>query len=126
MASRRRPTQQHTRKDPCTYVDIVGPAFDPNRVLLRRVFFLNDDKSKYVSVGFYPEHNYQLLFEFGGTSLLPLVLTAEYVNIAAERLPGLVEALCRNEHFQWSSEDKVFRMNSTGSYRIARFTFVKH
>jgi len=66
------------------------------------------------------------LVEFGGTRLLPFVLTAEYFNILAERLPGLVEAICRNEHFQWRSEDKVFRMNSTGSYRVARLTLDKH
>ena len=34
-----------------------GPAFYPSRVLLCRVFFLIDDKSRYVSVGFYPAHN---------------------------------------------------------------------
>jgi len=49
-----------------------GPAFDPSRVLLRRLFILNDDKSRYVSVGFYPAHNYQPLVEFGGTRILPL------------------------------------------------------
>ena len=44
----------------------------------------------------------------------------------AERLPGLVEAMCRKEHFQRRSEDKDFRMNSTGSYRFARLTLDKH
>jgi hypothetical protein len=119
MASRRRPT----RSEPCTY---GVPAFDPRRVLLRRVFFLNDEKSRYVTFGFYPAHNYQPLFEVSVTRILPLVLPADYVNIVAERLPGLVEAKCRNEHFVWRSEDKVFRMKSTGSYRIARFTHDKH
>ena len=88
MASRRRPT----RNEPCNY---AGPAFEPSRVLLRRVFFLNDDKSRYVSVGFYLAHNYQPLFEYGGTSLLPLVMPADYVKTVAERLPGLMEAKCR-------------------------------
>jgi hypothetical protein len=46
-----------------------------------------------MSVGIYPAQNYQPLVEFGGTKLLPLVLTAEYVTIQAERLPGLVEAV---------------------------------
>jgi len=66
------------------------------------------------------------LFEFGGTKNLPLILTVEYINIVAERLPGLVEAMCRNEHFQWMSGDKVFRMNSIGSYRIASLTLDKN
>ena len=33
--------------------------FDPNKVLLRRVFFLDPEKSKYISVGFYTARNYQ-------------------------------------------------------------------
>jgi len=51
---------------------------------------------------------------------------AEYVTILAERLPGFEEAMCQNEQFQWRSEDKVFRVNSTGYYRVARFTLDKH
>ena len=66
------------------------------------------------------------MFEFGGTRLLPLVLAAEYVTVLAERLPGLVEALCQNEQFQWRSEDKVFIVNRTGSYRVARLALDKH
>ena len=31
-----------------------------------------------------------------------------------------------SERTLWRSEDKVFRLNSTGSYRIARFTLDKH
>ena len=33
--------------------DCVNPPFDPSRVLLRRVFFLDLEKTKYISVGFY-------------------------------------------------------------------------
>ena len=32
----------------CNFFEIFSPAFDPNRLMLRRHFFLNDDKSKYV------------------------------------------------------------------------------
>ena len=60
-----------------------------------------------MSVGFYPAQNYQPLVEFKGNKLLPLLLAAEYVTILAERLPGLVEAMCQNDQFQWRSEDKV-------------------
>ena len=73
-----------------------------------------------MSAGFYPAQNYLPFFEFGGTRRLPLVLIAEYVNIVFERLAGLVETMCLNEHFCWRSLDKVFRMNSTESYRVAR------
>jgi len=57
---------------------------------------------------------------------MPLVLPTDSVNIVIERLPSLVERMCRNEYFVWRSEGKVFKMNSTGSYRIARFTRDKH
>jgi hypothetical protein len=44
-----------TSVDNCTYTEgIVDLLFDPKRVLLRRVFFLNPEKTKYISVGFYP------------------------------------------------------------------------
>jgi len=119
MASR----QRATSSEPCTY---GGPAIDASRVLLRRVSFLNEEKSRYVSVGFYPGRNYQPLVEFGGTRIQPLVLFAEYVNIVVERQPGLVETMCRNEHFMWSSKDKDFKMHSTKAYRTSRFTRNKH
>ena len=67
-----------------------------------------------MSIGFYPTQNYQTMVEFGGTGLLLLVLAAEYVAVLAERLPGLVEVMCQNEQFQWRSEDKISRVNSTG------------
>ena len=70
--------------EPYTYVEVVSPAFDSNRLLLSRVVFVNDDKSKYLSVGFYHALNYQPLVEFGGTTVLPLVLAAEYVTVLAD------------------------------------------
>jgi hypothetical protein len=57
-----------------------NPAFDPNKVLLRRVCFINDENSKYVSVGFYPAKNYQPLVEFGDAKILPITLTDQRVK----------------------------------------------
>ena len=119
MASR----QHATRSEPCTY---SGPAFDPSRVLLRRVFFLNEEKSRYVSVGFYPVYNYRPLVEIVGTRIQPLVLSTEYFNIVVERQPVLLEAMCLNEHFVWGSKDKDFKMHRTRAYRNSRFTRNKH
>ena len=42
--------------------DMERAAF---RVLLRRVYFLNEEQIHYVSVGFYPSDNYQVLVELG-------------------------------------------------------------
>ena len=48
----------------CTYWP-NNLAFDLKRVLLRRLFFINEDTTKYVSVGFYPARDYLPLVEFG-------------------------------------------------------------
>jgi hypothetical protein len=41
------PNRQASKLDECLdYVEAVSPAFDPKRVLLRRFFFLNENKSK--------------------------------------------------------------------------------
>jgi hypothetical protein len=58
--------------DECNhYVENVSPLFDPKRVLLRRTFFINEDYSKYISVGFYPARDYQVLAEFGASKKVP-------------------------------------------------------
>jgi len=50
--------------DICTYW-VANPAFDPQEVLLRRLFFLNANKTIYVSVGFYPARDSLPPVEFG-------------------------------------------------------------
>jgi len=52
------------QSDICTYWS-ANPAFEPNRVLLRRMFYNNEVKTKYMSIGFYPARDYQSLLEFG-------------------------------------------------------------
>ena len=55
-----------------TCLDVVSTALaNPNRAILWRVFFIAEDKSKFVSVGFYPARGYQPLAEFGGAKKLP-------------------------------------------------------
>jgi hypothetical protein len=50
--------------NPCfIYTESVNPMFDPRRVLLRRTFFINEDCSKYLSVGYYPARDYLPLVE---------------------------------------------------------------
>lgn len=65
MSARRRrlgPTEPPHKKlvsppefDTCNfYVEAVSPAFDPKRFLQRHLFFIDEDRSIYVSVGLYP------------------------------------------------------------------------
>jgi len=102
-----------------TRLDVVSTALaNPNRALLRRVFFIAEEKSKFVSLGFYPARGYQPLAEFGGAKKLPLLLNAQQLQTMADNIAALCNALATNEHF--STKDGNFKMNTTGSYRIAR------
>ena len=108
--------------DTCNfYVENVNLAFDPKRVLLRRLFFLNEDRNAYVSVRFYPIRDYQTYVEFGfvmknGSTIR--ILVVRQVTKMAECLPTICESMCDNK--QYGCKEGDFRMNTTGSYRTAR------
>jgi hypothetical protein len=97
---------------------VVGRAFDPYRVLLQRIFFLSDDRFKYVSVGFYPARDYRPFVEFGGARKMPLLLNDQKLQTMALHITALCAALCNNENY--TAKDGDFRMHTTGSYRVAR------
>jgi len=71
-----------------------------------------------VSVAYIPARGYQPLAEFGGTKKLPLLLDAQQLQKMAENIATLCNALSTKEHF--SKKDGDFKMNTTGTYRIAR------
>jgi hypothetical protein len=98
-------------------VESISPSFDPNRVLLRRLYFINDGKTKYVSVGFYPALNYQPLVDLGSSGNKSLTLTERHVTTMVQRLPSLCEAMCGDEQYSW--KDGVFRLTTIGSYKTA-------
>ena len=56
--------------DTCTSFESINPAYDPNRVLLRRIF-IGAEKTRYISIGYYPARNYQPLVEIGGPEKTP-------------------------------------------------------
>jgi hypothetical protein len=111
--------------DTCNYYsESIGLPFVPQRVLLRRVFFLTLDKSKYVSVGFYPSSNYQPLVEFGGSHNKPIVITPESMERIASHLDNMCTSMCGNEHYAFRVG--LFRLTATGSLKIARMYYDKH
>ena len=71
-------------------IEGISPTLDPNRVLLRRVFFLNEDRKKYVYVAFYPAQGYTAHVEFGTAKAAPLKLTQQQFTMLNEHLPGLI------------------------------------
>jgi len=95
-----------------------SPALDPNRVLLRRLFFINEDKSRYISIGFFPSEGYQPRVEFGAAKIRPIKLMEQHVAVLAEHLQPLCTALCANKQYSSGVHDGLY-ISTTGSYRVA-------
>ena len=109
--------------EPCGFIEALSATFDSSRVLLRLLFFLNADRTKYVSVGFYPARNYEPCVEFGGAKQKPVIIAQQHVTMLANRLLDIVHSVCDAEQFTYS--DGLFRINSTGSYKVTRLNFDK-
>jgi hypothetical protein len=45
----------------------ISPAPDTKKIVMRRLFFINTDKTKFLSVGFHASSAYLPLAEFGGS-----------------------------------------------------------
>jgi len=79
-----------------TCLDIVStPLANPNRAMLRRVFFIAEDKSKFLSVGYYPARGYQPLAEFGGAKKLPLLFDAQQLQTLVENIATVQRSVCK-------------------------------
>jgi len=78
--------------NPGTYTEATSLLFDLNRVLIRRVFFLDPEKTRYISVAYYPSRNYQPLVEIGTPKKHHILLTDHHVSTLAEHLPAQVDA----------------------------------
>jgi hypothetical protein len=102
----------------CTYWP-NNLAFDPKRVLLRRLFFINEDRNKYVSVGLYPARDYLPLVEFGVLRRAgcpkTLILGDEQVDTLAEFLPTLRGDMCSGGARGCRCESGAFLLDVTRS-----------
>jgi len=81
--------------DTCPYWP-ASPVFDPQRMLLRLLFFINSGRTKYVSVGFYPAQNYQPLAEFGAIrrgGSKSIILKDEHIDTLADSLPKMLVSI---------------------------------
>ena len=81
----------------CTYWS-SNSAFEPKRLLLYRLFFINEERTEYVSVCFYPARDYKPLVEFGvvrtGGAHKNIILNDEHVDALAVGLSRLRDAMC--------------------------------
>ena len=77
------------------------------------MFFINDDKTNYVSVCYYPARDYQPLVEFGsirrGGSKC-LILADEQVAVLADCLPSIRDSMCIDR-------DRVVIKCESGNFR---------
>jgi len=93
-------------------------------VLLRSLFFINEDRTKYVSVGFYVARDYLPLFEFGvlrrAGGSKTLILGDELLDALAETQPTLRGYMCSGGAGGCRFESGTFRPNVTRSGRTAR------
>jgi len=109
----------------CTYWP-NNVTFDPKSVLLRRLFFINEGRTKYVSVGFYPARDYLPLVEFGvlrrAGGSKTLILSDEQVDALADTLPTLREDMWSGGARGCRCESGAFPMDVTRSRRTSLYT----
>jgi len=103
------------------YIEAINPLFGTKRVLLRRLFFIAVDRTKYVSVGFYPNRDYLPLVEFwavkkNGSTFI--ILNDQHFNKVAECLPRICDSMCGNERDV--CKGCAFRLNTIGTNGVAR------
>jgi len=112
--------------DICTYWP-DNPAFDSKRVLLRRMFFINEDKTKYMSVGFYPARDYHHLLEFGAirrAGSKSFILTYEQFAALADSLPSISDSMCvGGDRVIIKCESGNFRLHTPKRHGSARLFF---
>ena len=115
--------EEQLPSDMCTYWP-ANPTFDPKRVLLRRMFFINEDKTKYVSVGYYPARDYKPLVEFGAIrrgGSKSLILSDKQDTALADGLPAIRDFMCVSEDHVVKCESGNFRLHTCrrhGSVRL--------
>jgi hypothetical protein len=87
-------------------------------------FFINEDRTYYVSVGFYPARDYLPLVEFGvlrsSGGPKTLIIIDEQVDALAETLSTLREDMCNGGAGGCSCESGAIRLDVTRSRRTAR------
>ena len=87
------------------------------------MFFINEDKTKYVSVGFYPARYYHPRVEFGtirrGRSK-SLILTDEQVATLVDCLPAIRDSMCVGGDRIIKCESGYFRLHTTRRHVSAR------
>ena len=104
-------------KGPSTALKDIVASIDP-KALQRRVYFLNEARTRYVSEGFYPADDYHVLAEFGGPRITPINHTEQHVRRLIQILPALCDAMHRGELY--TCKEGPFRLRSFKTHNCAR------
>jgi len=97
-------------------------------VLVRRLFFINSNKTKYVSVGFYPAREFQPLVGFGAIRRRRskiILFTEKHIYMLAQCLPKMLVSICNGFRaaFFVRCESGAFRLSPPRNYGSARLYF---
>ena len=84
---------------------------------------MDHEKTKYISVGFYPARNYQPLVEIGSPTSTPIVLMDQHVKTLSEHTPAQVDVLWRGGFY--NVLDGEFAMHSASPFNTAILTLGK-
>lgn len=95
----------------------------PECVLLGRVYFMNNEKSKYVSVGVSSRSQLQSCVEFGTPRRTPVALTSYDLSTLSQHLPKLCENMCNNQTY--ACKKLLFRLQASGRGSVAKVTYDK-
>ena len=103
--------EAHHRRTPrqASASQFPPPRPPSERVLLRRIYFLNSEHYKYVCLGFYSEGGHRALLELGGARQAPQVHPS-LVRTLALHLPNMCEHLARGERYRCN--EMPFRMQT--------------
>ena len=104
----------------------TSAVFDPQRVLLRRLFFINSDMTEYVPVGFYPARDYQPLVEFGAIrrgGSKSIILKDEHIDTLADCLPKMLVSACNGGGIGAVCVGGAFRLSPPKNFGSARLYF---
>jgi hypothetical protein len=101
----------------------------------RRIYFLNKDRSRFISIGYYPDRKYEPYVEIGGVKC-GVTLSAYYFTSLVNHLPKLAEKLSKNQayrcdektfHFVYWTENVVSRFNvMVCSYLSEKMTLISY
>ena len=84
-AKRRAPPLDAAAADEVINLHLLLQSLPPppivDRVLLQRAFFINPERTKYVSVGFYPSQNSEPYLQLGGVRIRPINISERRDNI---------------------------------------------